>query len=76
MSKISGHAFIFWGQLCVIYQNFRPAGNSFKVKQSHTNLCQGMNLAAKGGILLVFGCASARKGCELFPEMIFRSKLG
>jgi hypothetical protein len=29
-------------------------------------------LSAKGGILLVFGCAGLRQGVEIFPEMIFR----
>ncbi len=32
-----------------------------------------MQLCAKGGIIVVFGCAGSHMGVEIFPEMIFRS---
>ncbi len=34
---------------------------------------QAMELCAKGGIIVVFGCAGSHMGVEIFPEMIFRS---
>jgi hypothetical protein len=33
---------------------------------------QAMQLCAKGGIIVVFGCAGSHMGVEIFPEMIFR----
>jgi hypothetical protein len=48
-------------------KNFFPIS-----KTPYFCLFQGVMMAAKGCILLVFGYASAHRGVEIFPEMIFR----